>query len=264
MSKKEKVSPEERFEEYYSALYGARWPSLRASLLLDENEKVTPAGLKNPYYMDVSSLLTASLLPVKPGMKVLDMCAAPGGKSLVLSLALGVSGSLTSNDRSSERRRRMRDVFSLCLPEDCTSVKITGFNAESWGLYEKNEYDCILLDAPCSSERHVIKDPRYLSQWSPSRPKRLMTEQYAMLSSALMAVKEGGYILYSTCSINKGENEEVIRKLFSRHREEVEEMECTLEYAEPLEYGRIILPDRSGGLGPMYSCLVRKKVQNEE
>ncbi len=264
MSKKNKSGGEERFEEYYSALYGGRWPSLRASLLLAEKEKVSPEGLKNPYYMDVSSLVTASLLPVKKGMKVLDMCAAPGGKSLVLALALEGWGSLTSNDRSPERRRRMRDVFSLCLPDGAVDIRITGFNAESWGLYEKNEYDSILLDAPCSSERHVMKDPRYLSQWSPSRPKRLSQSQYAMLSSALMAVKEGGYILYSTCSINRCENEAVIEKLFSRHGEEVEEIECTLSGSEPLEYGRIILPDTSTGLGPMYSCLLRKKVLNEE
>lgn len=262
MSKKTKESGEERFEEYYSALYGLRWPSLRASLLEDEREKVSPEGLKNPYYMDYSSLVTASLLPVKPGMKILDMCAAPGGKSLVLALALRGSGSLTSNDRSPERRRRMRDVFSLCLPDDSVSVRITGFNAGSWGLYEKNEYDCVLLDAPCSSERHVMKDPKYLSLWSPSRPKRLMTEAYAMLSSALMAVREGGYILYSTCSINRGENEDVIKKLFSRHKDEVEEMDCTVDNSEALEYGRIILPDTAEGLGPMYSCLLRKKVLN--
>lgn len=264
MSKKTKQDGEERFEEYYSAIYKERWHTLKASLLEDEKEKVTPEGLKNPYYMDLSSLMTASLLPVKSGMKVLDMCAAPGGKSLVIALSLKGTGSLTSNDRSPERRRRMRDVFSLCLPDDYGRIRITGFNAESWGLYEKNEYDCILLDAPCSSERHVLKDQKYLSQWSPSRPKNLMISQYAMLSSALMAVKEGGHILYSTCSINPGENEGVIKKLFSRHEDEVEEIECRLDFSVRFEYGRIILPDTSSGLGPMYSCLIRKKVKNEE
>lgn len=264
MSKKNKADGEERFEEYYSALYGVRWPSLRSSLLAPENDKVTPEGLKRAYYMDVSSLVTASLLPVKPGMKVLDMCAAPGGKSLVLALSLSGKGSLTSNDRSPERRRRMRDVFSLSLPDGAVDIRITGYNAESWGLYEKNEYDAVLLDAPCSSERHVIKDRTYLSKWSPSRPKRLSVSQYAMLSSALMAVKEGGFILYSTCSINRCENEGVIEKLFSRHGEEVEEIACPLDNAEPLAYGRIILPDTSSGLGPMYSCLLRKKVIDEE
>ena len=250
---------EERFEEYYSFLYGERWTSLREALLKDSEKKVSPEGLLTPYYMDLSSLITASLLPVKPGDHVLDMCAAPGGKSLVLALALKGEGLLVSNDRSPERRRRMHSVFSSCLTSSSVEIKITGYNAESWGLYEKDEYDAILLDAPCSSERHVINDTKYLSLWSPSRPRRLATSQYAMLSSALMAVKEGGYILYSTCSINSGENEDVIAKLVSRHPDEVEIDHTLCDNQERREYGAIILPDKADGLGPMYSCLIRKR-----
>ena len=261
--RKNSTTGEERFEAFYTSLYGERWPSLREALLRETEEKVSPEGLSSPYYMDRSSLLTASLLPVRPGMKVLDMCAAPGGKSLVLALALHGEGSLTSNDRSPERRRRMKDVFSSCLPQCSVDIKITGFNAESWGLYEKDEYDCILLDAPCSSERHVMNDMKYLSEWSPSRPKRLSVSQYAMLSSALMAVRSGGYILYSTCSINSGENEDVITKLFERHSDEVEETEVS-NGGEKRAHGTLILPDTCGGLGPMYSCLLRKKVKDEE
>ena len=259
MAKKKNETGEERFEAFYSSLYGERWPLLREALLRETEEKVSPEGLSSPYYMDRSSLLTASLLPVAPGMKVLDMCAAPGGKSLVLALALKGEGSLTSNDRSPERRRRMKDVFSSCLPPGSVDIRITGFNAESWGLYEKDEYDAILLDAPCSSERHVMNDSKYLSQWSPSRPKRLAVSQYAMLSSALMAVKEGGYILYSTCSINPGENEGAIAKLVTRHEDEIEIIPSSSTVGEAREYGTLILPDTAGGLGPMYSCLIRKK-----
>ena len=259
MSKKKSSDSAVKFEEYYSSIYGERWPRLREALLRETEEKVTPEGLVSPYYMDRSSILTASLLPVKPGMKVLDMCAAPGGKSLVLALSLHGDGSLVSNDRSPERRRRMKDVFSSCLPPGSVEIKITGFNAESWGVYEKDEYDCILLDAPCSSERHVINDDKYLSLWSPSRPRRLSVSQYAMLSSALIAVKKGGYILYSTCSINPGENEGVIAKLVKRHEDEIEIIPSSSTVGEARESGTLILPDTSGGLGPMYSCLIRKK-----
>ncbi len=259
MSRRNSSISRDRFEEYYSSVYGERWSRLREALLRENEEKAVPGGLASPYYMDRSSILTASLLPVKPGMKVLDMCAAPGGKSLILALALKGEGLLVSNDRSSERRRRMKDVFSSCLPPDPVEIKITGFNAESWGVYEKDEYDCILLDAPCSSERHVINDERYLSLWSPSRPKRLSVSQYAMLSSALIAVKSGGYILYSTCSINPGENEGVIEKLVKRHKDEIEMIPASSAVGERREYGTLILPDTADGLGPMYSCLIRKK-----
>ncbi len=262
MHRKEK-SPVEEFDEFYSSLYKERWKTLKEALLKESEDKIVPMGLQAPYYMDKSSVITASLLPVTPSSTVLDMCAAPGGKSLVLALKMEGKGLLVSNDRSPERRRRMRIVFDECLPPDSVEIKITGYNAESWGLYEKEVYDYILLDAPCSSERHVLGSEKYLSQWSPSRPKRLQISQYAMLSSALIALKKGGYILYSTCSINSGENEGVIKKLFSRHADEVEEVECDLEYAEKREYGAVILPDRASGLGPMYSCLLKKRSEDE-
>lgn len=256
---KNKKDSKALFDEYYLSLYKERWDSLKKALLEEKSEQVTIQGLKEPYYLDRSSLLTASILPVTPGSKVLDMCAAPGGKSLVLALKMEGKGTLVSNDRSPNRRERMRIVFENCLPETKPEILIKGYNAESWGLYEKNEYDYILLDAPCSSERHVLNDEKYLSQWSPQRPKRLAISQYAMLSSALIALKSGGYILYSTCSINSNENEEVIEKLFKRHEEEVEEIEVDIALSEKRKHGRIILPDTSNGLGPMYLALLRKK-----
>ena len=84
-----------------------------------------------------------------------------------------------------------------------------------------------------------------------------------MLPSALMAVKYDGYILYSTCSINPGENEEVVQKLFKRHTMEVEEIQDLPSWAEKRKYGAMVLPDKSGGRGPMYFCLL-KKVKHEE
>ena len=105
----------------------------------------------------------------------------------------------------------------------------------------------------------MLLDPKHLGLWSPNRPKRLPISQYAMLSSALMALKKGGWILYSTCSINPGENEEVIKKLFSRHGEEVEESILYPSFSERREKGAIILPDTNKGKGPMYFCLIRKK-----
>ncbi len=259
MKKKNKENGEERFDAYYFNLYQDRWPRLKEALLEESGDKISPEGLKTPYYMDKASIMTASLLPVTPSSTVLDMCAAPGGKSLVIALKMDGKGLLVSNDRSPDRRRRMRDVFSSCLGEKSQIIKITAYNAESWGVYEKDMYDSILLDAPCSSERHVIWDKKYLSQWSQTRPRRLEISQYAMLSSALLAVKENGYILYSTCSINSGENEEIIAKLVERHGSEVEIIETKIENAEKRKFGSIILPDRASGLGPMYSCLIKKR-----
>ena len=256
---KDKKTGEELFDSFYSNLWQERWPDLKASLIGEKAEQVSVPNTNPPYWLDEASLISASLLPVTKGSNVLDMCAAPGGKSLILAQKTGKEGFLTANDRSPDRRERLKKVLSSLNEEFRPDIRITGFNAESWGLYEKEVYDFILLDAPCSSERHVLLDPKHLGLWSPNRPKRLSISQYAMLSSALMALKKGGWILYSTCSINPGENEEVIKKLFSRHGEEVEESILYPSFSERREKGAIILPDTNKGKGPMYFCLIRKK-----
>ncbi len=254
--KKNKEKSEVLFDSFYRAQYGDRWDSLKEALTKDKDTMMEIPDLLSPYYLDSVSYRTADLLPIKPGMKVLDMCAAPGGKTLVLLKKLKGDGLLISNDRSPERRERLRKTISQSLTEEERAIsKVTGFDASSWGVYEENVYDAILLDAPCSSERHVINDKKHLEIWSESRPKRLAILQYSMLSSALIAAKKDSYILYSTCSINKNENEKVIEKLFKRHGDAVEEIR--LDYGERQEYGTLVLPDKSCGEGPMYACLLK-------
>ena len=247
------------FDEFYASQYGERWPSLREAMLSEEDDKTSPEGLLEPYYMDKASIETASLLPVNEGDTVLDMCAAPGGKTIILLMKLRGSGKLVSNDRSPDRRERMRRAITASVPPQWREIStITGHDASKWGVYEKEAYDRILLDAPCSSERHVMNSPEHLSQWSPSRPKRLQALQFSMISSALLALRPGGIMLYSTCSINRGEDEDIIARLMKKHPGEIRELPIALEYGEEREHGAIVLPDRSGGRGPMYAALLEK------
>lgn len=255
----------EKFDLYYSEIYGSRWPSLKEAMLCESNPILLSEDLLSPYYMDKASILAASILPIKENNKVLDMCAAPGGKTLVLAMKLNGTGRLVANDRSAQRRTRLAKVISTCLPETVrNNITITGHDSTTWSLYEKGVYDCILLDAPCSSERHVLTDPLALSIWSPSRPKRLAIQQFAMLAAAFDAVIEGGYILYSTCSINPVENELVIEKLCKKRSalfEEIPIEEIAPDVAtvsEKLPHGRIILPDSYSSCGPLYFCLIKK------
>ncbi len=247
------------FEVFYSEQYGDRWEELKAAMLSEEEDKTTLPDLIQPYYMDRTSIETAYLLPLKEGDSVLDMCAAPGGKTIVLLSRMEGKCSLVSNDRSSERRERMRRAVTECLPPSLlSSWKVTGHDASKWGLYEKEAYDAILLDAPCSSERHVMQSHEHLMQWSPSRPKRLQALQYTMLNSAMMALKRGGCLLYSTCSINRLEDDAIIRRFMTKHPGEAIEVPIALEFGEKLDYGSLVLPDKSGGRGPMYAALLRK------
>lgn len=247
------------FNGFYREQYGERWEGLAAAMLSEEEDKASIDGLLEPYFMDRTSIETAMLLPIEEGLDVLDMCAAPGGKSIVIASRLKGSGRLVSNDRSPDRRGRMRKAFETSLPEKWRmNIEITGHDASKWGVYEKEAYDRILLDAPCSSERHVMNSPEHLSQWSPSRPRRLQALQFSMISSALLALRPGGLMLYSTCSINSGEDEDIIARLMKKHPGEIRELPIALEYGEEREHGAIVLPDRSGGRGPMYAALLEK------
>ncbi|MBR6085245.1 MAG: RsmB/NOP family class I SAM-dependent RNA methyltransferase [Spirochaetales bacterium] len=266
MAKREKPSGGQRFEQYYGEIYGQRWPVLRDALLRNPNPISFSDRLIEPYYMDRASILAVSILPISENNTVLDMCAAPGGKTLSIALRLNGKGSLTANDRSASRRNRLINVIHTCLPEELRSIiKVTGHDSTKWALYEKEAYDRILLDAPCSSERHVLTDPSALSIWSPNRPKLLAIQQFAMLASALYAAKGGAYILYSTCSICPLENEAVIEKLHAKRKGLFEEVDMTSSYpdlenlSEKLKHGRIVLPDTQDGAGPLFFCLIRKR-----
>lgn len=248
-----------QFESYYQDIYQDRWEPLRTALQEDKVPIAYEEGLTRPYYLDEASVLAAKLLGVQRGETVLDMCAAPGGKTLVLASSLHGEGLLVSNDRSSARRARLKQVVRDHLNEaDSTCIQVTAHDATRWSLYEQNRYDRILLDAPCSSERHVLHDPKALAMWSPSRPKRLAITQFAMLAAALEAVKPGGYILYSTCSINPMENERVVEKLFEKRIGRFTIMDSAQTGSEERSYGSLILPDRGEGRGPLYFCLIRR------
>jgi 16S rRNA C967 or C1407 C5-methylase (RsmB/RsmF family) len=260
MSKKNKnINPAVEFDNYYKSLYDLRWDKLKESLLKEKKNIEYSENLLKPYFFDEASLFCANLLEISEGDNILDMCAAPGGKSLVLASKLKGNGHLTSNDRSRTRRSRLHNVIKTHLCDEYReNISVTGHDATKWGLYEQNIYDKILLDAPCSSERHVLGDSSYLNKWSLNRPKHLSYQQFAMLAAALEAVKIGGIILYSTCAITPLEDEDVIRKLYKKRSGRFELINFDCDIAEDREYGKIVLPDVSENRGPLYFCLIRR------
>lgn len=272
------------FEAHYQEIFQDRWPSLKAALLgpkqhvaILEPSEVSPLKsalgwypnafvldekieLPNTraYFMDAASILPVAALEIKPGEAVLDLCAAPGGKSLLIAWALGASGSLVANDRSPDRRGRLkRTLEELTVATHRPLVRVTGHEAGGWGLHEKNMYDKVLLDAPCSSERHVLEDIKELSHWSPKRPKQLAKDQFTMLCAALEAVRPGGLIVYSTCALEPGENDGVVERLLERRAGRVELAPWTAPIGEATAVGHRVLPDRDGW-GPFYLSRLRK------
>lgn len=210
------------FDRYYEELFAGRWPALKEALLASPAMVSLSDGLRAPYYLDRASIVAARALRVRPGERVLDLCAAPGGKSLILALAAGPAGSLTANDRSSERRARLRRVLAEHLPPELLArVRVTGHDASRWGLHERGLYDRVLADVPCSSERHLVASPRLADGWSPARTRHLAIQAYAILAAALDAARAGGVVLYATCALSPLENDEVIAKLLERRGPEV-------------------------------------------
>ncbi|OQS00075.1 Fmu (Sun) domain-containing protein [Thraustotheca clavata] len=215
-------------------------------------------GYTKEYDLDPASVQSASLLPIEKYDTVLDMCAAPGGKSLVLARQLAGFGKLVCNERSSTRRAHLHRVLDDHLPEEWRRIiDTTNHDATRWGLHEINLYDKILLDAPCSSERHSLHSSETLAEWSPSKTKRMAIQQYAMLCAALDAVRAGGLILYSTCSISSTEILDCIEKLLKKRAGMVEVQLIIVESGEPCKYGHQFWPDVTG-TGPNYCCLLKK------
>ena len=255
------------FEAYYGAIYGSRWASLRESLLAPAGGVPYDKGLTKPYMLDYASVLAAESLrlPLEAGLpseagEILDACAAPGGKTLVIAGRMG-GERLLANELSAERRRRLRTVLDEHLgPDKRGRVRISGFDAAAAGARkgEWDRFDAILLDAPCSSERHVLSDEGALALWSAARPRFLAGRQWALLSAAFLLLKAGGSLVYATCSINPGENDGVIRRLLEKYGAAVQPDPPDFTEGEAGRYGRIILPDNSGGLGPMYVARFRK------
>jgi 5-methylcytosine rRNA methyltransferase NSUN4 len=245
------------FDEWYHDLFGDRWPGLKASLVEEQEHTELTDGLLKPYFLDEASVMAAGSLGVEPGHRVLDMCAAPGGKSLVLALRLDGCGSLTANDRSSARRARLHRVLDEYLPTRLRdTVDIRSHDATRWGLYEKDVYDRVLLDAPCSSERHVINSPSHLAKWTPARTRNLAAQAYSLLASAFLATKPGGHIVYSTCALSPLENDEVVGKLL--RKKAVVSIPLDQSGGETTAHGVQFFPDRDGGRGPMYVAKLQK------
>jgi 16S rRNA (cytosine1407-C5)-methyltransferase len=246
------------FDAYYRGVYQDRWDSLRAALLKDREPYSYSKGLVKPYALDRASVLGAMSLTLPESGTILDACAAPGGKSLVIASLLGTETELLSNEYSSERRRRLAGVLDAYLPGELRRrVRVSGFDAARAGgrKSERGRFAAILLDAPCSSERHVLcqaSSSPVLETWSPARPRQLGMRQWALLSSAFLLLKSGGSLVYSTCALSPEENDGPVARLLEKYRESLKLDEVDFAEGEKTLYGRIILPDVSGGMGPLY------------
>ncbi len=286
MKQKEALRGSEGFDTFYQEMYGNRWNRLKQALLSEGVYVKLDFSGSQSYFLDPASVCAALCLPVSSASKVLDLCAAPGGKTLVLAGNLSENAVLYSNERSAERKNRLTKVISQTLPEErAKHIAISCSDGATWCRRETESYDCILLDAPCSSERHVLIDDKYLKTWSPSRTKQLAIEQWALLSSAWRLLVKEGYLVYSTCALSVKENDDVVSRLIKKFNDvrlvsteeinnifernmtdfdgNIEKMQdfdvqSVLKSAEKTEFGLHILPDSAHGAGPIFFSVLQK------
>lgn len=210
--------------------------------------------------MDAASIYAAAILDCENAENTLDMCSAPGGKSLVL-LEKIKNGKLTVNEISLNRRSKLKNVLREYAPENkLEQITVKGLDGLQYGIKFPNTFDAILVDAPCSGEKHLIQTPSELKKWSPKRTKRLAGQQYGLICSALLALKPGGQMVYSTCSISPLENDENIAKLLKKKGDHVELDLPTYipSFMQSTQFGLIALPDHKN-FGPLYVSRLRKK-----
>lgn len=168
------------------------------------------------YIQEASAMAPAVCAEMKPGEKVLDLCAAPGGKSSRAAAALQGSGILVSNEIVPSRAK----ILSFNLER--MGVKNAIVTNESPADLEKffpAFFDKIIVDAPCSGEGMFRKDPSAVSQWSQQRPDACAVRQGLILDSADKMLSAGGRIIYSTCTFAPQENEMAVAAFLDRHPE---------------------------------------------
>lgn len=192
------------------------------------DENVRPG--KHPYHemglyyiQEPSAMSAAALLAPKPGMRVLDLCAAPGGKSTQLATYLGDRGLLVSNEINTQRSRILSQNIERMGIKNAIVTNEDSFVLAS---HFPGFFNAIQVDAPCSGEGMFRKLPEAIEQWSMENVAICAARQKEILDNAAVMLKPGGVIVYSTCTFSKEENEDVIECILERHPDfTLEEME---------------------------------------
>ena len=188
------------------------------------------------YIQEPGAMLPAAVLDAKPGEIILDLCAAPGGKSTQIGCALRGEGLLVCNEPIPKRAQILSgNIERMGLPNTVVTCEWPDKLADRW----PEGFDAVLVDAPCSGEGMFRRDPETRSEWSAEKAAGCAVRQREILAAAVRLVRPGGRLVYSTCTYNPEENEANARWLTGRYPE---------FYTEPFSLPSIEATDG------MYTC----------
>jgi 16S rRNA (cytosine1407-C5)-methyltransferase len=173
------------------------------------------------YIQEASSMLPVAALFADENqpLRVMDVAAAPGSKTTQIAARMGNQGAILANEFSASRVKVLHANISRC---GISNVALTHFDGRVFGAAVPESFDAILLDAPCSGEGVVRKDPDALKNWSVASNLEIAATQRELIDSAFHAMRPGGTLIYSTCTLNRDENESVCLWLKEQYPQAVE------------------------------------------
>ena len=166
------------------------------------------------YVQEPSAMSAAALLAPRPGERILDLCAAPGGKATQLASLLGPEGLLVANEIHPARCRILSQNIERMGIDNCL---VTNEPPERLEQRFPGWFHRILVDAPCSGEGMFRKMPEAMAEWSPEAVRRCAERQDTILNSAAKMLMPGGTLVYSTCTFSPEENEGTISRFLKSH-----------------------------------------------
>ncbi|KAL1242484.1 5-methylcytosine rRNA methyltransferase nsun-4 [Trichinella spiralis] len=237
---------------------------------------VSSNGCTEYYLMDAASVVPVLALNVEPSDVVLDMCAAPGGKSLLILETL-LPELLVLNDVNLSRMNRLRRMLNSYIPSDSSireRVVLKRKDASSSDWDELEKYDKVLVDAPCTTDRLSINED--INLFKPSRSNErinLPLLQTELICNGLKSLRVNGSLVYSTCSLSPVQNDMVIENVFRKLQIDHLNMEIVVVNLDnmvdnlknsmafdffPCKYGQLIIPSLVNNFGPLYICKLKR------
>ncbi|KAM4787943.1 tRNA (cytosine(34)-C(5))-methyltransferase, mitochondrial isoform 2-T2 [Cyanocitta cristata] len=232
-------------------------------------QKHQPGKLKEYYLLNAASLLPVLALEVKDGEDVLDLCAAPGGKSVAI-LQCACPGHFHCNEYDDLRSRWLEQTMESFIPDALINlVMVSKLDGRKIGDLQPESYDKVLVDAPCSNDRSWLfsTDPQQAVLRLMQR-KELSSLQFQLLRSAIKALRPGGSLVYSTCTLSKAENSDVINLILNSCRDvmPVDISELARGVSQEFtflsgmqQHELLVLPEKGRAWGPMYVAKLKKR-----
>lgn len=230
-----------------------------------------PGRLKSYYLLNAASLLPVLALGLAEGDHLLDMCSAPGGKAIAIMQTTS-PGLLHCNEVDTGRCDWLSKTLESYVPASLMeTLQITNQDGRDFGHTHAGVYDKVLVDAPCSNDRSWLftSSAQQGELWLKERQK-LPQIQIQLLRSALAAVRPGGVVVYSTCTLSRAENHAVVKAVLATcpgvepedlQEELANQLSDNFTFAPPLcPPGLLVVPQPFGRTwGPMYLCRLRKR-----